>query len=381
MKKPSKWLLIATAVLLFLTACGGKPQPPAPSGPFYPIPEKMRAVWVSYLELDRAFAGATVEGAKEYIDQVFERCVQTDINTVFFHVRANSDAYYSSDLFPTAESVSPLLSAGFDPLTYAVDAAHKRGISFHAWFNPYRIGEDKSRAVCEDVFELSGSWYYIPTSQNAQRCILEGVREVVDRYAVDGVQYDDYFYPTGIGEERQGFEPAAGSVSVEKQRQAAVNTLIAGTYSVAHSRDNCVFGVSPAGNIERCVKRQYADLSRWLKYPGYVDYLCPQLYSGFENQALPFETELHDFSSLTRLPGVRLFAGLALYKAGETDTFAGSGSGEWQQGGDILVRQAQAVEGAGYEGVALFRFAFWDTPANEVARQEISALQSYFYTE
>ncbi len=382
-----KWgrkLAIFVCICLFLTGCGGKaadPDQKTPSGPFYPIPEKMRAVWVSYLELDRAFDGATVEEAKGYIDRVFERCVGTNINTVFFHVRANSDAYYSSDLFSAADSVSALLSAGFDPLTYAVEVAHKRGLSFHAWINPYRIGEDKSRAVCEDVFELAGSWYYIPTSQNAQRCILEGVREVVERYAVDGVQYDDYFYPAGIGTEKQGFEPAVGSVSVEEMRQAAVNTLIAGSYSVVHSRDNCVFGVSPAGNIERCVKRQYADVSRWLKYPGYVDYLCPQLYSGFKNETLPFETELNDFLSLPRLPDVRLFAGLALYKAGEPDTFAGSGSGEWQQGGDILVRQAKAVEGAGYEGVALFRFSFWDTPANEVARQEISALLSYFYTE
>ncbi len=368
---------------LLLTGCAGKtetPENPALTGPFYPIPEEMRAVWVSYLELDRAFAGADSAAASAYIDRVMERCADTGINTVFFHVRAHSDAYYASDLFPIADGAAGLLSAGFDPLSYAVEAAHDRGISLHAWINPYRIGEDRTRAVCNEVFEFDGNWYYIPTAPEAQRCILDGVREVVKNYAVDGVQYDDYFYPAGIGADKQGFEQPAGSVSVAEFRMAAVNALIAGTYSAVHSRENCVFGVSPAGNLQRCVERQYADITRWLQYPGYIDYLCPQLYSGFENETLSFETQAQEFLSLSRLPEVRLFAGLALYKAGETDTFAGSGNAEWQNGGDILKRQTQTAEVAGYQGVALFRYGFWDTPANPVAEQEISNIISYFYT-
>ncbi len=381
------WQRVGCLMLVFCLVCSGC-TPRGSSDPLaqersavIPLPDLVRAVWLSYLELDRAFSGATAQAAEEYIDRVMARCADSGINTVFFHVRAHSDAYYASDRFPAADSAKGLLASGFDPLSYAIEAAHKRGISLHAWINPYRIGEERGRAVCEDVFELSGSWYYIPTSKEAQRCILAGVREVVERYPVDGVQFDDYFYPAALGEEKQAFEQPAGSLSVADFRKAAVSALVASVYSTVHTRKNCVFGISPAGNVARCVEQEYADVPRWLKFSGYIDYLCPQLYSGFENSTRPFLRQMEEFSALPRADGVRLLAGLALYKAGASDTFAGSGASEWQNGGDILSRQAQAAEEAGYTGVALFRFSFWETPANEVSKQEISALISYFYTE
>lgn len=379
-----KALTAILALCMMMSGCAGRQDGPGDAREELPgvkTPETVRAVWLSYLELDRALTGATAQAAGAYIDGVMERCAASGINTVFFHVRAHSDAYYRSELFPAAESAAGLIAAGFDPLQCAVEAAHKRGIALHAWVNPYRVGDRRDLAVCGDVFELDGIWYYIPTSKEAQRCILQGVRELISRYAIDGVQYDDYFYPAAIGEDKQAFEQPAGTLSVAVWRRAAVSALVAATYSAVHSRENCVFGISPAGNIARCTDRQYADVARWLRYPGYVDYLCPQLYSGFDNESLPFEEQMRAFLALPRAEGVRLYAGLALYKAGAVDAFAGDGSAEWQNGGDLLARQAQMAEEAGYTGAALFRFAFWEPPTEgeeTVRASEISALISYF---
>lgn len=369
-----KIIILCLCVLL----CGCRQATPAPTPPQttqYTKTDALKGIWVSYLELDPALSGATAESAAAYIDGVMDTCAADGFNTVFWHVRARGDAYYASDIFPAADSAKTLLAGGFDPLAYAVQAAHARGIALHAWVNPYRIGVERSRAVCEDIYEWEGSWYYIPTAATAQRYILQGVREIVQRYAVDGVQYDDYFYPSGISQAALPFEAPPDGLSVGEWRRAAVSGLVAATKSAVHQREGCLFGVSPAGGITRNQQVLYADVSRWLKY-GYVDYLCPQLYSGFDNETLPFMTQADEWAALPRADGVRLYAGLALYKTGETDAFAGSGSKEWLEGGDILAHQADYLQGKDYAGIALFRYDHWVGEGNAIRQAEIAALKA-----
>ena len=119
-------------------------------------------------------------------------------------------------------------------------------------------------------------------------------------------------------------------------------------------------------------------MPRFAAVTGYVDYLCPQLYSGFENAALPYEKEADTWAALPRAAGVRLFAGLAVYKTGETDLFAGSGNNEWQNRSDILLRQAQYAAENGYAGVSLFRLQHWTEPGGDIRTKEIAALTAYF---
>ena len=268
-----RWLALLCIGCL-LGGCGGVQT--TPDLPLAHTEETaLRGVWVSYLELDPVLTQGK-DATVGFLDEVMATCKRDGFNTVFLQVRAFGDAYYRSDVFPPSVSAAALLDEGFDPLTYAVEAAHQSGLSLHAWINPYRIGDDCTRAVCEDVFEWEGGYYYIPSSQAAQTCILNGVREVVSRYAVDGVQYDDYFYPSGVPETALPFETPPGTLSVAEYRRAAVNALVAATYSVVHTRAGCLFGVSPAGNLERNRERLYADTARWVRYVGYVDYLCPQ---------------------------------------------------------------------------------------------------------
>ncbi len=372
-----KKLISLLVGLLLLAGCGKTPEPPALPAPVN-FTDDLKGMWVSYLELDAAFKNADVAAARTYIDEVMDTVKNDGFNTVFFHVRAHGDAYYKSDVFPAADSAAHLLKAGLDPLAYAVDAAHQRGLSLHAWVNPYRVGADTSRAVCTDVYEWEGDFYYIPTSLTVQRCILDGVREIVSNYAVDGVQYDDYFYPAGLPSEALSFETFPAGVSVADGRRAAVNTLIASTYAAVHTREGALFGVSPTGNLDRNRDVLYADTARWVRYAGYVDYLCPQLYSGFENTTLPYDKQVAAFAQLPRAEGVRLFAGLALYKTGETDMFAGAGADEWQKNSDILVRQIRAAKDAGFSGVSLFRYDFWVGEANEIRAKEREAVKTIF---
>lgn len=372
-----KKLIFLLAIWLLLTGCG-KPAP----APALPTPvnftDDLKGIWVSYLELDAAFRNADPTAAQAYIDKVMETVKKDGFNTVFFHVRAHGDAYYKSDIFPAAVSAAHLLDAGFDPLSVAIEAAHKRGLSLHAWVNPYRLGADSSHAVCTDVYEWEENFYYIPTSLTVQRCILDGVRELVTKYAVDGVQYDDYFYPAGLPITALSFEKFPAGVSVAEGRRAAVHTLVAGTYAAVHTRKGALFGVSPTGNIERNRDTLYADTARWVQYKGYVDYLCPQVYSGFLNETLPFDKQIAAFAALPRAENVHLYAGLALYKTGETDMFAGTGADEWQKNSDILSRQITAAKDAGFSGVALFRYDQWVANSNDIRAKEKEAVKETF---
>ena len=342
--------------------CPGEPDAPA---------REMRGVWLSYLELDKMLNGADQAAAAAALDRVMDTAVSFGLNAVVMHVRANSDAYYRSSVFPAASAAAPLLAAGFDPLAYAVEAAHRRGLTLHAWVNPYRVGRGDAAAQCEDVFDYGGKRYYVPTSLAVQTLILDGVRELVDGYAIDGIQYDDYFYPDGCAEEDvpAPFEQAAyaayqaeagdTALSPGDWRRAQVDALVAATYAAAHSREGCVFGVSPSGDADKTYARYYADSRRWLSTAGYVDYLCPQIYFGFEHASKPFGQVAADWLSAARADGVALYVGVGVYKIGVSpDRYAGTGGTEWQDDADVAADAVRFLREQGADGVMLYSYTY-----------------------
>ena len=375
-----KRLAILLALFLLLTGCGGQTAVEMP--PEDPSAEEVRAVWIPYMEVEELLANAD---PAEAIRACVRDCADRGINTLYVHVRANSDAYYLSSVYtPTASTAA----SGIDPLAVALEEAHRLGLSLHAWVNPYRIGVDAARAKSEDIFEYDGRWYYVPTAESTHALVVSGVRELVDRYEIDGVQFDDYFYPVGAVEtaspaafEQAGYAAytaAGGTCSVGDWRRAAVSRLVGAVYAACHTRDACVFGISPALNVTQVREQMYADVPLWADTAGYVDYLCPQLYVGFLHQTAPFLQELDTWSSLSRHENVSLIAGLALYKTGlYDDAYAGSGKGEWASGGDILARQLCAVRAKGWQGAALYShlsFEADDTRDTAVVKREIDAL-------
>ena len=315
----------------------------------------MRGVWLSYIELDAMFADATPQQAAAAIAEAMETCVKNEINTVFFHVRAHGDAYYPSAVWPAASAARSLMANGFDPLACAVEEAHRRGIALHAWVNPYRIGT----AAEGDCFEKSGTWYYRPDSAAVRQNLLEGVREILDGYAVDGIHFDDYFYPAGMAQTAEPFEDIPEGVTVADWRRTQVDTLVSGVYGLCRQRGR-LFGVSPAADIEKNQSVAYADVTQWMAEAGYIDYICPQLYVGFTHETKPFTTLLAQWANLPRRQGVKLYIGLALYKVGlEHDPYAGSGGAEWAQDADIIPRQIEKAQQSA-DGYVLFRYGNLD---------------------
>ncbi len=342
--------------------------------PNLPSTQEMRAAWVSYIEINEMLQScSTVQEIKQAIDELMKRLAKCNLNTVFFHIRANSDAYYPSEYFRPAYAIHSFLQEDFDFLAYAVEAAHKQKLKIHAWINPYRIGTDKEYAV-EGVPTFSKTlngvtrYYYVPTSSATQKLVLDGVREVLSRYAVDGIQYDDYFYPENTMQTSTAhdFESAdytaylqsGGSLSVANWRRAAVDSLVSSTY-IAVKNTGRIFGISPAANAEQTYSDLYADCLKWLSQSGYVDYLCPQLYTGFEHQSSPFNEIVDKWLAYPRHPSVKLYVGIATYKAGlKKDAYAGTGKTEWANNTDILKRQVLYLRSKNISGIALYSYSY-----------------------
>lgn len=363
----------AAAIGLLLCGCRGQARVPAPdavsipeqlqSEPFPDVParaDELRGVWIPYLDLDALLTGLDPTAAGKALDGMMELCAARGINTVYWHVRAHSDAYYRSDLFPVAAAVAPLLEQDFDPLEQAVEAAHRHGLQLHAWINPYRVGRDPAAAQLEEdaVFCKGDVWYYNPGDERVRRLILDGVREILAGYEVDGIHFDDYFYPGDMAAAGESFENIPAGADVAAWRRTQVDALVAGVYGLVHSRGK-VFGISPMANLKKCTDSAFADVALWMRQPGYVDYICPQIYFGFEHTTHPYIQELVRWVSLPRHDGVKLYVGLALYKAGlAQDSFAGAGAGEWSSRQDILSRQVKALRADGRaDGFVIYRYS------------------------
>ncbi len=369
-----------------------------------PIPQRpevgkeMRGVWVSYIELAELLQkNATPAKARQALDDMMAKFADYGLTTVFFHVRANSDAYYNSDLFEPAATAAPLLKAGFDPLAYAVTAAHKNGLQLHAWVNPYRAGKNTAYVVdgIPTMTDNGGCYYYVPTSTASQKLILDGIRELLDGYAIDGIQYDDYFYPEGLlvdGKvyefERADYEAYTrdgGKLSVADWRRAGVDVLVQSTHALTASR-GVIFGISPAVDANKTYSKLYANVKKWLSAPGYVDYLCPQIYTGFEHGNSAFDDMVVLWQSYPRDASVKLYFGLALYKIGiKSDTYAGAGKTEWATHDDIMKRSVEYLRSRGVPGMAFYSYSYFtpDTKAGlsttadvAVAKREVENLLS-----
>lgn len=366
-------------------------------------PEEMRAVWINYNELSMIQSGGgSEEQFCEKISKMFDRAVALGLNTVFVHARAFSDAFYQSELFPYSKYITGTqgVDPGYDPLAIAVEEAHKRVLQIHAWINPYRVSLDKNfDNLCDTNpakrWYLEGGIsdprliiceqgiYYNPASPEVQKLIIDGVREIILGYDVDGIHYDDYFYPSTEASidkaSYQAYLDAGGKYSLEEWRRENVNNFVSGVYSAVKSDSQKVrVSISPSANIEYNEEKMYADVRLWAGTSGYCDDLIPQVYYGFENETLPFETTVRQWNELCTSDSVRLCFGLAFYKCGTIDEFASSSAAsdspryEWQRSDDIIIRQIQLVRSLSrYGGYALYSYASLSSPSNANASAEL----------
>ena len=347
-------------------------------------PEKemteIRAVWISYPELSMKGEDDRSEKAfREKAETMCRNIAENGMNTVFLHVRPCSDAFYRSEIYPFSEYLTGKEgeNPGYDPLEIFCDLAEKYDLSLHAWINPFRICSVRNRntRAAENpmhrlseiegcVIEADGGLYYNPAAPQVQALILDGVRELLQNYPVDGVHIDDYFYPTTDDSadalQYADYRKSGGVLSRDAWRRDTVNRWIRAMYSAVKSFGaDKIFSISPCADIRRNTETLYADVAEWAEAEDCCDWLIPQLYVGLEHESLPFVRTAEQWQALTKSDTVRLIFGLSVYKSGTEDRYAGTGSREWLEHTDILSRQLQWLRSsARYDGFALYSYSY-----------------------
>lgn len=309
--------LIPLATILVLAGCSPRVAPLAEIDPATAMPPReFRGVWVATVaNIDwPSEPGLTAEEQKQELRQIFDRARSLNFNAIVFQVRPAADALYESNLEPWSEYLTGQMGAPpvpyYDPLTFAIDEAHKRGLELHAWFNPFRahhpahvsdissdhVSFEKPGAVAE-----YGDYLWLnPGDPVAQEHSLAVMLDVVQRYDIDGVHIDDYFYPYEITDSTGTIVPFPDSVAYEQWlslgdslsvgdwRRMSIDTFVEQLYTgIKRIKPHVKFGISPfgiwrPGHPEQiqgydAYDKIYADSRKWLK-EGWVDYFTPQLY-------------------------------------------------------------------------------------------------------
>ena len=349
--------------------------------------ENIRGVWVPYFSLETK--NHTESQFKDKFDKIVKIAVENKMNTLVVHIRPFSDALYKSKIFPSSHIVAGTQGKAidYDPLEYMITTAHKNGLKFHAWINPYRISTSDTPTELaensiantleeEDIIEYSGGKYINPASHKGRKLIIDGVREIIENYDVDGLQFDDYFYPTSETElDRASYEEYRSNLDTEcvpltqyEWRMSNVNMLISSVYSVIkQEKPNVVFGISPQGNLDNCMDIG-ADVTTWCNTYGYIDYICPQLYVNFEHSTLPFDTMLKQWLDISKNSKVSLCIGLALYKANSDYD-----DGTWKNSDSILKQQVKYCQDNNINNFMIYDIDYF---TNENTSQEVANVTS-----
>lgn len=317
---------------------------------------QLRGVWVPYFSISDGEPLGEYEFKRRW-DDIIKTIKDNGVNAVFVHVRAHCDSAYPSDIFPDMDIYKMHETVReYDPLQYMVESSHKNGIEFHAWINPYRIAADKDSGSYEKVSALLGAdeiiecesgLYIDPSSVRGRELITAGAKEIAENYAVDGIHIDDYFYPTGEEDADTGEWKSSSGMTFTQWRCANVNELIKSLHDAVKSVDSeMLFGVSPQGNITNDLDIG-ADVQAWCE-GGYVDYIAPQIYYNSENPVCPFEKTADFWLDMAEKTGVKMYAGLALYKVG-TDADGGTWDDE-----SIIEEQEAYAKKIGGGGVILY---------------------------
>ncbi len=262
------------------------------------------------------------------------------------------------------------VNPGYDALEVMCEVCSQLDLDIHAWVNPYRISTDSTPQALSETNpyvidneigeETENGIFLNPANKMARNLIIDGVTEIVRNYDVDGIQFDDYFYPTQDSDfddtEYADYVETVGEMncmSIDNWRLANVNTLICDTYRAIHKiSDDVEFGISPQGNIDNNAQI-YADVKSWCICKGFVDYICPQLYYSLDNPALTFEDSLTAWSELDINKSVKLYVGLAGYKANSD-----ADEGTWLYSNNILADEYKiAVNNEKVSGIMLYSYS------------------------
>ena len=331
---------------------------------------------------------------------MMDHCAVLGLNTVIVQVRPFGDALYPSALFPWSHLCTGVQGQdpGFDPLDTLIAEAHSRGLSLEGWINPYRLRGSASQPaqLCpaslasthpEWVVTVADGVYLNPAIPEAAAYVVDGVAELVSRYAVDGVHFDDYFYPTTDPSIDAAQFAASGAQDLDAWRRQNVTALVKAAHDAVKAQDPTLrFGVSPQGNPDNDVHQQYSDVYSWLAAEGedaVLDYLCPQLYWGYGytlsggSERFAYPNILAEWLAMPR-GSAALYIGLGAYRIGDGDGGANPDSTAQWSTGQALARQVAELRAQGAGGYALYRYGslFANSAWPQLAQAECQALQA-----
>lgn len=331
--------------------------------------EETRAIFVSYIELNKYIKGNDYEISKRNIRKIIKNIKRLKCNTIILQVRSASDAIYKSNIYPMSLNiVNTEYDDYYDVLDYFIKESHKSNVKVIAWINPYRI-----RTTCDkttiteknpaykyldtDIVYINNGIYYNPSKQETEDLIIKGVEEVLN-YDVDGILFDDYFYPDNNVDKKDYEEYIKNNEFIEEKdyRLNIVNKMIKRVYKTCKNK-NIKFGISPDGNIDNNYNKNYADVKSWLKSNEYIDFIMPQIYYGFYNSTRDYIKVTKEWENLIENKDIELYIALAFYKVGMEDKYAKSGFNEWIDNDNIIMREILLSRNLkNYKGFSLFRY-------------------------
>ncbi len=308
------------------------------------LKHEFRGAWIAtVINLDwPSEAGFNTSEQKSELVSMMDQLAESGINAIIFQIRSESDAMYASAIEPWSRHLTGIQGAApfpyYDPLEYAIELAHERGMELHAWFNPFRVNRNLSGGDPVDpshvsvqhpewVLEINNLAVLNPGLPDARDYVVDVVLDVVERYDIDGVHFDDYFYPyppNGIGSHDldtwDAYNP--GNLNLGDWRRDNINQLVRTvSEGIVGVNPDVKFGISPSGiwkdgvptgiSGNSAYDAVYADAVKWME-EGWVDYIAPQLYWKFGG---PQDFELLAFWWSTVSSGRHIYPGLAAFKA------------------------------------------------------------------
>ncbi|MBE6596529.1 MAG: hypothetical protein E7641_02555 [Ruminococcaceae bacterium] len=360
-----------------------------------------KAIWLSQFDMNEVYQSGGKQRSRTDFELLAKRIVKNikslGINTVFYQLRPNGDSIYPSDIFPASKYVTGCygVSHTYDPVEIFIRVAHEEMISVHGWINPLRCMSQSDISMISHDYTIkrwyddkspyikvvNGICYLDPAYSEVINLICGGIEEIIDKYDIDGIHIDDYFYPTTS----EGFDSLAynsyrssgGILSLDDFRRENINNMVQRIYASVKSKNSALpFGISPSGNTERNYNTLYADVKKWCEGECYVDYICPQIYFGFEHSSCPFDGVAEEFSNMVKNKDIKLIIGMSLGKAfsgynGTEDTWAGEGKREWIENLDVLFRSVKYTEEIeNCEGIAFFCYQYFYDPLSGLPRSE-----------
>lgn len=335
MKSVLSILLLFTAVFTFAQT---KPE--------------FRAAWIATVDnIDwPSKKGLPVDSQKAEFIRILDLHKKNGLNAIIMQIRPATDAFYPSPYEPWSEWLSGVQgkppSPYYDPLQFMIDETHKRSMEFHAWCNPYRadfsIGKASiapshiTRIHPQWFLDYGGKKYFDPGNKEAQEFVVDVIRDITERYDVDAVHFDDYFYPYRVaGKEfpdSLSYAQYGKGMTKDDWRRSNVDSIIYKLFTVIRkTKPHVQFGISPFGvwrNADKDPRGSntkagqtnyddlYADILLWLQ-KGWIDYVAPQLYWEMGHKAAPYEVLIDWWSKNTY--GKHCYIGLGIYRANGRD--------------------------------------------------------------